>query len=245
MEAPGQPTLSPRVPSYNALAFSPDGKKLVCAAGVSAKPGEELFVWDAQTWQPLKPPTGLSNRVHSVAFSPDSKFLVTGSSREIDLCDCVSWTVVCTLDTNVSLPSVSFLADGRTVASLDGETIKLWDTRTAKLIKSLTAPSTSAVMPDAKTLITHATIQFGIQSPFVSVWDAESGKLRATFAHLPSSNEEPSEDWITYTPEGYYTASAGAKQFIRWRVGEKLFPAETYERQFHRPDLVQKALAEN
>jgi hypothetical protein len=34
-----------------------------------------------------------------------------------------------------------------------------------------------------------------------------------------------------------------ADRFIRWRVGDRLFPAQTFEKQFRRPDLVSKALS--
>ncbi len=49
-------------------------------------------------------------------------------------------------------------------------------------------------------------------------------------------------DWIAYTPDGYYDGSPGAAKFIRWRVGDQLYPAAKFETQFHRPDLVRKAL---
>jgi len=50
-------------------------------------------------------------------------------------------------------------------------------------------------------------------------------------------------EWIAFTTDGYYKGSPGAKRFIRWRVGDKLLLAEDYEKQFHRPDLVAKALS--
>jgi hypothetical protein len=77
----------------------------------------------------------------------------------------------------------------------------------------------------------------------IKLWDAHSGQLLVTLLILPPGKEgEASLDWIAFTPEGYYDGSAGAGQFIRWRVGDQLLPAETYERTFHRPDLVQKSL---
>jgi len=47
---------------------------------------------------------------------------------------------------------------------------------------------------------------------------------------------------LTYILDGYYDASPGAAQFIHWRAGDKLYSTAKYEKQFHRPDLVQKAL---
>ena len=56
-----------------------------------------------------------------------------------------------------------------------------------------------------------------------------SGRLLVTFMILPASQQGAAlTDWIAFTPEGYYTGSAGAARFIRWRVGDTLFSAETY-----------------
>jgi hypothetical protein len=77
----------------------------------------------------------------------------------------------------------------------------------------------------------------------VKLWDASQGRLLATLRILPPGQEgQVSTDWIAFTPEGYYDSSAGAGAFIRWRVGDQLFPAEIYEKTFHRPDRVRKAL---
>lgn len=77
----------------------------------------------------------------------------------------------------------------------------------------------------------------------MKLWDTASGRLLTTLMTLPPSKErEVSTDWLAFTPEGYYDGSEGAKRFIRWRVGDELFPAERYESTFHRPDLVQKTL---
>jgi len=47
---------------------------------------------------------------------------------------------------------------------------------------------------------------------------------------------------VSYTPDGYYTGSAGVPRFLQWRVGEELFPAQRHEKAQRRPDLVAKAL---
>jgi hypothetical protein len=45
---------------------------------------------------------------------------------------------------------------------------------------------------------------------------------------------------IAFPPEGYDDSSTRAKPFIRWGVGNELFPVERDEKTYHRPDLVQK-----
>jgi WD40 repeat protein len=76
----------------------------------------------------------------------------------------------------------------------------------------------------------------------LKIWEPNSGRLLATLMILPPGKKGEANEWIASTPEGYYTASVGASRFIRWRVGDQLAPAATYETTFHRPDLVEKSL---
>jgi len=45
------------------------------------------------------------------------------------------------------------------------------------------------------------------------------------------------------TPQGYYDGSPDGCKHIAWRVGDKVFPVTRYEKKYHRPDLVVRALA--
>jgi hypothetical protein len=50
------------------------------------------------------------------------------------------------------------------------------------------------------------------------------------------------EDEIDRTRDGYYTGSDNAPDYIRWRMGATMYPAEKYAAGYHRPDLVAAAL---
>jgi hypothetical protein len=77
----------------------------------------------------------------------------------------------------------------------------------------------------------------------LELWDVARQRTLATFQILPPEKPtEASSDWIVYTPEGYYEASPGAAKFIRWSANGQLFLAAPFEKMFHRPDLVEKAL---
>ncbi len=74
---------------------------------------------------------GHSRQIRSVAFSPDSKYLVSGShDKKVKL-----WSIECKKEVVTSLQehsdcvtSVAFSADGRFIASCSRDkTIKLWD----------------------------------------------------------------------------------------------------------------------
>jgi hypothetical protein len=70
----------------------------------------------------------------------------------------------------------------------------------------------------------------------VRQFDAASGR---ELVRLISMNE--GNDWLAITPEGYFHGSEQGQQLVTWRVGNKVFPVELYEKRFGRPDLVARA----
>jgi hypothetical protein len=89
------------------------------------------------------------------------------------------------------------------------------------------------------------------------VWSPQQGRQLATLVSLPPA--EPAgaakplllgakaaplpEEYLALTPEGYYAASAAGDRFLRFRLGQTLFPAESFQARYFRPDLVKAALA--
>jgi len=50
------------------------------------------------------------------------------------------------------------------------------------------------------------------------------------------------QDWFITTPEGYYNGSPNGANLVAWKLGDEIYPAERFEEQFKRPDLVARAL---
>jgi hypothetical protein len=76
----------------------------------------------------------------------------------------------------------------------------------------------------------------------LSLWNIESGeKLVSLFI---SENNE----WIVWTPQGYYDASAGGETFLGWQVDESpsvlssFFPSTTFQATYHNPEVVRQIL---
>ncbi|MBW4623355.1 MAG: hypothetical protein KME17_28860 [Cyanosarcina radialis HA8281-LM2] len=174
------------------VAFSPHSPLPPLGEGLgvreilaSGSGDQSVKLWDIDTGECLKTLTGHTNRVYTVAFSPDGKTLASGSfDRTIALWDVDSGDRLKTLTGHSQgVFSVAFSPDGKTLASgsLD-HTVKLWDVRTGECLKTLTGHTSEARSvhwsPDGKTVVS------GSQDQTVRLWDASSGEcikiLRAT-----------------------------------------------------------------
>jgi len=114
--------------SINAIALSPDGRKLATAGGDWV-----VRLWKVSTGKYINSLTGHPSAVNAVAFSPDGKILASAGSTlrlwDADTCELLHAD-------NKDLGSIDLLAfssDGKTLASgsYDG-TILLWDTEKLK-----------------------------------------------------------------------------------------------------------------
>jgi RNA polymerase sigma factor (sigma-70 family) len=144
--------------NFTCFAFSSDGKSSAFAIDSTirvAKPGAKETV-------PLE---GHSKHIFSLAFSPDGKFLVSGSSDSAKVWDLSNDQLLHTLTADdQSVNSVALSPDGKTVAigivmrndkKVAGQEVKLFDVQTGNLKRTLKARAgTVAFSPDGRTLAT-------------------------------------------------------------------------------------------
>jgi WD40 repeat protein len=89
-----------------------------------------------------------------------------------------------------------------------------------------------AVSPDDRTLVS------GSNDRTVRLWDMESGKNLLSF--FVSADEE----WIAWTPEGYYKSSLHGDKYIGWYLNQGLdkaaeyYTAERFQKTFYQPAVV-------
>jgi WD40 repeat protein len=118
-----------------------------------------IIVWDASTGAEVMTVRGHSERVWSVAFSPDGKRIVSGSSVDptVRVWDAGSGAEILTLPSDGPVFSVAFSPDGKRIisGSMAG-TVKVWDSATGAELMTLREPGdriwSVAFSPDGKTI---------------------------------------------------------------------------------------------
>jgi WD40 repeat protein/serine/threonine protein kinase len=198
------------------VAFHPDGKHLASAGG-----DQQVKVWDLTTGLSLfTAPSDVVYTIgtaHTVAFSPDGRWLAAGSDGAVNIWDWRNQENHLPLHT---FPghyekrgiSVAFSRDGRRLASGSWEGgVNLWDAvaggeplctfpESRKTPHPISALSFS---PDGRWL---ATSSFGRR---VDVWDMTTGGLLYTLPHSGLAQ------CVAFSPDGRRLASAGEDRTVR------------------------------
>ncbi|MFB2921618.1 protein kinase domain-containing protein [Aerosakkonema funiforme] len=168
-----------------------------------------------KNWRCDRTLIGHSNWVWSVAFSPDSKTLASGSrDKTIKLWDLQTGKQIRTLWGHSNwVWSVAFSPDGKTLVSGSGDkTLKVWQIPSGKIIRTLEGHSgpiyAIAFSPDGR------TIASGSGDKTLKIWDCSSNEAIHTLTrHL---------FWvrcIAISPDGQTLASGGLDNNIHlWHI---------------------------
>jgi len=242
------------------VTFSPDGRRVLSGGWDAAR------LWDVSTGKEIRqfqpaptrnapaPAGGLSDSlpltlmVEAVAFSPNGKqILLGGTDWTVRLFDAATGEEIRRFEASfdpkdvfsgqmMSIQTAAFSPDGkRIIAGTGDHRLIVWDAATGMEMRVLPAHrgavNSVAFSPDGRKIVTAG------EDGATCVWDAATGREAVRLIGLREGAE-----WVVVTPEGYFDASLDGRRLVTWRVGGELFPLESYEKQFHRPDLVAKAL---
>jgi len=176
------------VPLYGA-ALSPDGKMVVTACITS----DGAKVWDTATGHLLRTLSGPRDAIAEVAFSPDSKWIVTaneyGADPRIKIWDIETGEVIQSISFSATADSfIRALAFSPTSKYLAASTIaiKVWDLQSGEMVfQGVTRePEYIEFLPDERQILLRDTIQnetganIGEQG---ELWNILSQELVSTF----------------------------------------------------------------
>jgi eukaryotic-like serine/threonine-protein kinase len=202
-------------PSVNAVAFSPDGRRLASGSGsvLAAQGGAgDLVVRDVATGGEVLAHRGLSGGVYAVAFSPDGRWLAAGHGTTLTLWDAATGRERFHKSSGSNtVDSLAFTPDSqRIIAGCGGEPgySKIWDAATGDVLGDPLPGfegncASVAVSPDGR--------QAAVGSPGrVDVWDLQTRKpIRTLRGH------ESKIYAVAFSPDGRYLASGGWDRTIR------------------------------
>ena len=153
----------------------------------------QIQLWDTSTGELLHTLTGHTRWIKSIAFSADSKTLVSGDEYEtIRLWDTATGKLKTTLNwrRGTATHALAFSPNGRLIASAHYDGVKLWDNtvkpkqqtndaigdyqHTLEIDEHKDYVSKLAFSPDGKTLLT------GSKDGTIQAWDTATGSHRST-----------------------------------------------------------------
>ena len=197
----------------NCLSYSPDGKLLAVGSMQS------IIIWSIQEGIIHKVLTDDSaGDVVSIAFSPDSKLLVTGDydlSHKIKIWSISEGRIINTLAGHSgNVLSVAFSPDGKLIASgsLD-KTIRLWSIPDGKLIRTLKghAEEVKSIVfsPDGKLL---ASASQSFSNGTIKLWSIPNGKMVKNLEKVNGTT------LLAFSSDSKYLVSDSCVEFKVWSI---------------------------
>lgn len=188
-------TISPIAGGATSIAASPDGKML--ALGISDNKTQLLNAQDGSVVRPLKSKYG----GWAVAFSPDSQFIVSGTSQGILKWD--SKTGVYQLTEggqDKTIKSLVFSHDGKTLAGAGNGFLYIWNVEDGSLLQQkdhlFGVVNSIDFSPDDSMLVT------GTSDKIVRIWDVQSATV---LKELQGHSDQITG--VCFSPDGHNIAS--------------------------------------
>lgn len=229
-----QPTsLIPNRGPVDDIALSPDGRTLAATYQSITSEYSAVLLWDVTTptlASPLGDLIAGNGGISNITFSSNGRLLgAVGFSPDTNEDSLLLWDVASsallhsTIDTRGDIGDIAFSPDGRTLATVTGDEVQLWDITfpaSAALLTTLKVDgdpvSEIAFSPDGQTLAA-ATISYYDERSALQLWDVTVPSAATLLTVETLDNSLVSQ--IAFSPNSQTLAAAISGEGIRlWDV---------------------------
>jgi WD40 repeat protein len=213
--ADGKEAKAAHISLVESMAFSHDGKLLASGSF------QEMKIWDPESGAVKQTLTGFADRVVTMHFSADGKYLATGGGAatedgEIKVFDVTNWKPVGEYKSPHSdtVLGVCFSPDSKMLATCGADKfVKVWEIPSGKFLKSFEGHTHHVLdvgwKPDGKLLAS------GGADNAIKIWDFEKGEQVRTVQN--AHTKQITRLWFVGKTPTFLTASGDASAKL-WNV---------------------------
>ncbi len=246
------------------VAFSPDSSVLATSSA-----DKTINCWEVANGLLLRTLSGHRAPVYGVNFAPRPRtngFLLASISldRTLRLWDAKSGVQKRIIDTKLPGTAVCFSPDGTQVFGNGRGSIYSWNVKNGVFQNKLEAHKSYVF---SFVFLRVGTVLVSAGEDQIKLWDVKKSHLRASLVVVPSPFEVATQaqtsskpltaearslnniqqlserGYLIVTESGYYKGSAQADRFVKFQLGNEIYPAECFQAHYYRPDLVRRILA--
>jgi WD40 repeat protein/serine/threonine protein kinase len=216
--------------SVSSVAFSPDGRFALSGdwgeygGGFRESEDYPLRLWEVETGECIRIFHGNTERVSSVAFSPDGRTVLSGGGEAIRLWMVNTGKCLRTFEPNRErVRSLAFSPDSRFALSAGyGNALKLWNVESGRCLRTFDGHGADSALcvafsPDGRLALSGGgpTDNYGqSEDHTLKLWEVKTGRCLRTFG------EHTQEiDSVAFSPDGRFALSGSGGKIVKlWEV---------------------------